>query len=521
MPVNNGRAMRILKLSYKLTPYLNIPVKGLYRWVPIFGGKTVPQLIFMAVTVLVFLVAGFSVGGISVGKVADVAAAIAIILGMRFTLIRKVLRSEVVIFWHKVFAYLAGMLLLIHCIQVGKSNTGIVMAIIVLMAPLSYLAHKFGYLAFILFYWSHFISIVVLVPVAYLHGASWIANIGTGYYLDLLLRYYHYGIKGVAKTVRVSDEVVYVEIAVGENTLKHSAGQHYYLNFPTTSTFSFHPFSAIPLITVVGKSEKTCRREEQRLCFYVRCAGVWTSQLYGLATESTIRGGDDTLGATNIPVRLEGPYGVISIDHANPEMYPSVLLVAGGIGVTPILSILSDLIERRQSSQHITLIWSARDAQMARDITNRILEPLFLYSRHDYHFTESSTTNVMHAEAVDEEHLMGEKDPSQVDLSKFCGSLTLHFFYSGEENSGSALSELLHNNWKRGRPNLSELFQDTICNTNISETTLPCEPRVAVIVCGPESMVEEVRDLCDQTTYLSKDSGRRIFVDCHEESFSK
>eukprot|EP01042_Synura_sphagnicola_P032601 gene32601-41924_t len=167
------------KSSNRILRKLRHPaVPGLKRWVPIFGGKAVFELVSMASIVLIFIVSGFSVGGVSVGRVADVVAAMVMLFGMRLTQIRKVLQPEVIMFWHKFMAYLVAMLLLIHSIQVGMSGTGAGMAVVMLSTPLLYLAHKMGKVDYAWFFLYHATGAIVLVPLAFLHGASGLGMVG-------------------------------------------------------------------------------------------------------------------------------------------------------------------------------------------------------------------------------------------------------------------------------------------------------------------------------------------------------
>ena len=65
-------------------------------------------------------------------------------------------------------------------------------------------------------------------------------------------------------------------------------------------------------------------------------------------------------------VLLEGPYGCPSIDIEGPR-YKAFVLVAGGIGVTPMLSIAADLMDQRSRGRPLAklhLVWAMRDPAM-------------------------------------------------------------------------------------------------------------------------------------------------------------
>lgn len=561
-------AAHVFKFAHPILRKLYIPVYGLNRWVPLFGGKSAPELATLGLLFVIFLIAAFNSKGKDVGRIADVVGAIVMLFGMRKTSIRKVLRTDAAIFWHKCLAEITSMLLLIHCIQMGVSSTGIVMAILLLSLPIVYSLHRFGQSLFpvkyMWFYWHHVVSIFIFIPIAFVHGAMGISLMGIVWYLDLLNRYIISSRSGDLQVVRVSESVAYVEVTLSsKKPLQVGPAQYLYLNIPIISSLDFHPFSAILLQkSLFSMSGRKANEDTQRVCFYVRREGDWTSQLYGLGVDSAVRGGDDTLGATNFPVKVEGAYGSVSVDFANAEVYAAVILVAGGVGITPMISILSHYINTQQTTtnknqrrQKVILIWSVRDAEFAQDLYRRVLAPLLTQQ----FATEMTTNNILHAHNLsymtDEEeddlyrdNILNDishnnnnnnnnneekkKDPNdlEVAMSQLGIDLELKLFYTGGPVTtgyqASIASQSLQRNaqWVPRRPCMSELLSVAITNINTSrkntnENQYNETPRAAVLICGPEAMVEEVRDLCDQQLYLAKDSGVRIPVDCHEESF--
>ncbi|KAG8730972.1 hypothetical protein FRC11_005420, partial [Ceratobasidium sp. 423] len=60
-------------------------------------------------------------------------------------------------------------------------------------------------------------------------------------------------------------------------------------------------------------------------------------------------------GTTSIPVSLEGPYGKVHPLH----LFEKVVLIAGGIGITPAIAYARDLSAR---GRNVTLVWASRDS---------------------------------------------------------------------------------------------------------------------------------------------------------------
>ncbi|KAG8794543.1 hypothetical protein FRC12_023752 [Ceratobasidium sp. 428] len=70
-------------------------------------------------------------------------------------------------------------------------------------------------------------------------------------------------------------------------------------------------------------------------------------------------------GAMNIPVSLEGPYGEPHPLH----LYENVVLIAGGIGITPALAYAQDL---NSHGRHVALFWASRDAGLIKHVRSML-----------------------------------------------------------------------------------------------------------------------------------------------------
>lgn len=107
-----------------------------------------------------------------------------------------------------------------------------------------------------------------------------------------------------------------------------------FIKIPSISHFQWHPFSVA----------SSSRIDENRMSVLAKCQGKWTNALFDMIQGTLIA---ETEKVQCIPVGVEGPYGPASVDF---HRYDSLLLVAGGCGITPFLGILQEIC----SSQNVT-----------------------------------------------------------------------------------------------------------------------------------------------------------------------
>lgn len=148
----------------------------------------------------------------------------------------------------------------------------------------------------------------------------------------------------ISKVIQHPSDVMELQIKKEKTTTR--AGQYIFLSCPEISYFQWHPFTL------------TSAPEEDYISVHIRMAGDFTRAL-GKATGCDFekkgkgdKGGDDAGGKVvattqNPPlnrvlprVMVDGPFGSASEDFLN---YECILLVGGGIGVTPFASILKTI----------------------------------------------------------------------------------------------------------------------------------------------------------------------------------
>ncbi|EWS74544.1 ferric reductase-like transmembrane component family protein (macronuclear) [Tetrahymena thermophila SB210] len=219
--------------------------------------------------------------------------------------------------------------------------------------------------------------------------------------------------------------------------------------------FLWHPFSAFSA------------PHEEQLVFYVKQSGDWTEALFQLAGKQG--------KPVNVRGYIDGPYGSYSIS-LDRDKYQHFLCISGGIGITPIFSLVKQLnfqVREGRLVQNIHFIWVGRDKSVIENILDQTqlkqleVEDNKITLRSYLHFTNSKVSNVI----------------------------------KQKQNQGNIKYIL-------GRPDFSAYFENMHKIAKQNQTNL-----VAVLVCGPQSLIFEVEN------HASKNSKDGIRFDIHQEVF--
>lgn len=152
------------------------------------------------------------------------------------------------------------------------------------------------------------------------------------------------------------------------SNFRFQCGQYLYLNIPSISPYEWHPFT---ISSAPSDGRVTCHIKMAPMGRH-----TFTGKLLSLA--EVVRSG--VLDASDVHVNVDGPYG----EWLDPTRFDSLLLIAGGIGVTPIHSIFRELrsilstsgemdqngmqetssftkrASKRQCCQKVTLVWTVQ-----------------------------------------------------------------------------------------------------------------------------------------------------------------
>ncbi|XP_058089933.1 ferric reduction oxidase 7, chloroplastic-like [Magnolia sinica] len=210
---------------------------------------------------------------------------------------------------------------------------------------------------FELFYYTHQLFVVFIVFLA-LHVGDFIFSIASaGIFIFLLDRFLRFCQS--QNTVDVISATCLpcgtVELVLSKpRDMQYNALSFIFLRVRDLSWLQWHPFS-------VSSSPLDGRHH---LSILVKVLGQWTKDLRDtiLNAPKQPRKGLPFQPYPQIRAAVEGPYG-----HESPYylMYENLILVAGGIGISPFLAILKDILHRIRESKpclpkKVVIVWAVK-----------------------------------------------------------------------------------------------------------------------------------------------------------------
>lgn len=210
---------------------------------------------------------------------------------------------------------------------------------------------------FELFFYTHQLYVVFVIFLA-LHVGDAIFSISAGgiflFMLDRFLRFCQSrkSVKVISATCLPSGTVELV-ISKPEN-LRYNALSFIFVRVRELSWLQWHPFS-VSSSPLDGK---------YHISVLIKVLGKWTEKLRAhiLDTSKEELSFQPYSGLT---VAVEGPYG-----HESPYylMYENLILVAGGIGISPFLAVLSDILHRIKEGKpclpkNVLVVWAIKTSE--------------------------------------------------------------------------------------------------------------------------------------------------------------
>ncbi|XP_060167473.1 ferric reduction oxidase 6-like isoform X2 [Lycium barbarum] len=213
---------------------------------------------------------------------------------------------------------------------------------------------------FELFFYTHQLYVVFVVFLA-LHVGDFIFMIaGAGIFLFMLDRFLRFfqSRKAVDILSATSFPCGTVELVISKPAnLHYNALSWIFLQIRELSWLQWHPFS-VSSSPLDGK---------HHIAILIKVLGDWTKKLKGNILNLSLEQSDKgplLQHNRKITAFVEGPYGHESPYHLT---YENLILVAGGIGISPFLAILSDILHRINDSKPcmprtILLVWAIKNS---------------------------------------------------------------------------------------------------------------------------------------------------------------
>ncbi|CAA2953980.1 ferric reduction oxidase 2-like [Olea europaea subsp. europaea] len=186
---------------------------------------------------------------------------------------------------------------------------------------------------FDLFFYTHYLYIPFMVFFILHTGIGFACIMLPGFYLFIIDRYLRF-LQSRQKVRLVSARVLpceTVELNFSKSrALNYSPTSIMFINVPSISKLQWHPF------TVTSNSNL----EPERISVVIKCVGNWTKNLYDLISSPS------SLTNRHLEVSVEGPYGPAATNFLRHDM---LVMISGGSGITPFISIIREIISTTQS----------------------------------------------------------------------------------------------------------------------------------------------------------------------------
>jgi Ferric reductase NAD binding domain len=264
------------------------------------------------------------------------------------------------------------------------------------------------------------------------------------------------------------------------------------------------------------------------MVFYIKPKSGFTARLARLAASGS---------ANTIPVLLDGPYG--SSLASSLAGYEQVLLVAGGSGAGFLLPLLEDLIrctchvdKSLRTNVHLVLaLRKAEEAEWFKDAVGAIIHGhvctcnihVSVYITGDATMSlpvNDNATNPPEStstldEQIKQESTSASRNPRDTEAEVCDCSETPNtpapeqkeICSNSPNNSAQETSRIITSYFSSGRPNLPKIIS----------TSIESHKSVAIITCGPKSMLLDVRNSV-ATAQFREGKGKDVYL--HAESFS-
>ena len=394
---------------------------------------------------------------------------------------------------------------------------------------------------FELFYYTHHIFVLIVI-FSLLHTFfqtfPWSSDQLIYYLLPGILLYIVDRINRLIRSHAIKTDLLSLEpmsdlsiLMLRRQKFKFQPGQYCFLCIPSISRLQWHPYSisSTPDDKFVSFHIKSIESVNKKTI-------SWSKKIYQRASNQATMN-DGVLSFSNaLEVKIDGPYGVGYFPASKTK---NLVFVCGGIGATPVVSIVQSLINNCQVEKDIHFIWVVSTAKHLTWFSD-FLEQLLILQ-------ESNPILINFPSPVQEFELIGEdikkssklrcnvqlfvtrnfNDINEVSIPSRSESLNFEVYpnYSTMDSPtrtpssdneitigddfGNAYgdiekleSQIIDRNpikFNKGRPNIDNYFKEIskyyAANSKKGETI-----NLSTLVCGPVSLELDVLLACDKYT---------------------
>lgn len=381
---------------------------------------------------------------------------------------------ERIVIWHKILTSVVLGMIIFHAISIWQyegfseknKDVRIGFSLLGLFAFMGfYSSILLWFSVYKLFWVLHRIVVIAIIVMLILHGAG-IAFIGIGLWVfDFVFRtIWIFVNKSKVKTatcLSISNKVV--EIRFPKNKFTYAAGQFVFITIPKISFWEPHPFSI------------SSAPFQKDVTLHIKNLGDWTAQLHAMCKEKQ-----------ELELYMDGPYGnpSINLEMDDKKLF---LLIAGGIGVTPIISTANDLIDqyiRGRDIKKIFFVWSVRDTLMVPGIMNE--QNLIGKYHSELQFIQQQTGKELSKDVLEIRIHQTKKnleDANSNNVVVNSSETTRPFVYYGKYFIPQRMN--LHDIFLQMKEQQRDLKLDDVC----------------VLACGPKEMLDEVSSLSKKNSF--------------------
>jgi len=325
------------------------------------------------------------------------------------------------------------------------------------------------------------------------------------------LIYFNLGLSSTATAqveLLIHDDLALLKFKVRPvRSVAFSPGKYVFLHIGGVAPWSAHPAS------VIDQDEDG----SYNLAMTVH-QGLTRKLYHRLMKDSADKLATELSKTATLRVGIDGFYG-----HTAPvDLYDSVLLVAGGIGITAVIGYVKALaLNRRSYTKHVTLVWVVRDYIYLDWFRDQLSQMFELYAEHisitiQLHVTSVGKVAQKSIDVVHGQSYSGRSSSDNFDIPENVKKAPAVAIIAARPSPNNVNSDNEKSSLS-ARPSLASLpvsYTRPDMGVVISDFVRDSPASVAVLACGPAGVVDDIRQ-----AVCSNVEAAKARLDYFEEAF--